>query len=221
MFITFEGIEGSSKTTQAILLTEWLGKQGIDYLLTKEPGSVVSQECKQIRKLLLDPANELSSRAELFLYLADRAQHVEKIILPAIIEEGKWVVSDRYSLSTHAYQGYGRGHLYIGPSDWFRQALKIACHDFTPNLTFVMDLPVEVGLARARGSNTEFAGGDRMEREAVEFHQKLRDGFLEIAEDRSECVVLNAEKTIEELHEDIKKVLRDYMDERKITFQSA
>lgn len=217
MFITFEGIEGSSKTTQAGLLSEWLNKEGVEHLLTKEPGTVVSTECKKIRNLLLDPENDLSSRAELFLYLADRAQHVNKVVLPALFEENKWVISDRFSLSTFAYQGYGRGHLSLGQNNWFEEALDVACYKLIPNITFVMDLPVEIGLARAKGSNTEFKGGDRMEREAIEFHQKLRDGFLNLAKQRKECVILNAEKTIEELHEDVKQVLRQYIDEHKIT----
>jgi len=222
MFITFEGIEGSSKTTQAILLSKWLDKQSIAHLLTKEPGTISSKECREIRKLLLDPDSDLASRAELFLYLADRAQHVEKVITPAILERGLWVISDRYSLSTYAYQGCGRGHLYLGQSDWFRQALNVACYDLSPTITFVMDLPVEIGLSRAKSSNTEFEGGDRMERETIEFHKRLREGFLERAEELqssrlTKCVVLNAEKTIEELHEDVKQVLREYVDEHKIT----
>ena len=207
MFITFEGIEGSSKTTQAGLLSKWLEKQGIDHVLTKEPGSVLSKECQEIRRLLLSPDNSLDSRAELFLYLADRAQHVGNCIWPALLD-GKWVISDRFSYSTYAYQGYGRGHLYLGQSDWFRQALNIAAHDCKPKIAFIMDLPVEIGLHRARSSNTEFKGGDRMEREALDFHEKLRKGFLEIAEDfPSTCVVLNAEKSIEELHEEVKEVI--------------
>lgn len=215
MFITFEGVEGSSKTTQANLLSQWLTQKGIDVLLTKEPGTVLSRECKKIRDLLLDPDNDLDSRAELFLYLADRAQHVDKIIAPARWD-GVWVVSDRYALSTYAYQGYGRGHQFVGQSDWFYQAITIACYDQLPDITFVMDLPVEIGLARAKGSNTEFEGGDRIEREAIEFHQKIREGFLDAygLHARKEHVILNAEKSIEELHEDVKAVLRKYVNEQ-------
>jgi len=208
MFLTFEGIEGSSKTTQAQLLSSWLNENGIDHLLTKEPGTVLSKECQQIRKLLLSPENNLSARAELMLYLADRAQHVDNCIRPAL-EAGKWVVSDRYSWSTYVYQGYGRG-LIETLSTFFRGMLDYAAGELWPDLTFIMDCPVEIGLSRAKSSNVEFEGGDRMEREAIEFHQKLRDGFLEVAKNYSyKCIVLDATKSIEELHEEVKAIVRN------------
>jgi len=226
MFIAFEGPEGSGKSTQAKMLSDWLTEEGIGNLLTKEPGSTVSRECKHIRQILLDPKFDLASRAELFLYLADRAQHVDKVISPAILDNNLWVVSDRYMFSTYAYQGFGRGHLYLGQSDWFRQALDVACYGVKPNIVFVMDIPAEIGLSRAKRSNIEFGGGDRIEREAIGFHQKIREGFLDIAElyknsKLTECVVFNAEKTIEELHEDVKKVLRKHVDGHKTFKQSA
>lgn len=207
MFITFEGIEGSSKTTQAGLLSDWLVKRNIRHLLTKEPGTVLSKECQQIRKLLLSPENNLSSRAELMLYLADRAQHVDKCIRPAL-GNGEWVISDRYSWSTYVYQGFGRGLIEELPSGFFRSMLNYASGELWPDLTFIMDCPVEVGLSRAKLSNVEFKGGDRMEREAVEFHQKLRVGFLEVAKNNpSRCIVLDATKSIEELHEEVKVIV--------------
>lgn len=209
MFITFEGIEGSSKTTQAGLLSKWLEESGVPHLLTKEPGTVLSKECQQIRQLLLSPDNDLSYRAELLLYLADRAQHVDKCIKPSL-DDGKWVVSDRYSWSTFVYQGFGRDLLKTEKS--FRDLLGFAAGHLWPDLTFIMDLPVEIGLKRARSSNVEFKGGDRMELEAVEFHEKLRKGFLDVATCYpKQCVVLNAEKSIEELHEEVKEVLSKYV----------
>jgi len=179
MFLTFEGIEGSSKTTQAKLLSSWLDSRGVDHLLTKEPGTVLSKECQQIRQLLLSPENDLSPRAELMLYLADRAQHVDNCIRPAL-DAGKWVVSDRYSWSTYVYQGYGRG-LIDELSTFFRGMLDYAAGELWPDLTFIMDLPVDVGLNRAKSANTEFTGGDRMELEEISFHRSLRDGFLVVA----------------------------------------
>lgn len=214
MFITFEGIEGSSKTTQAGLISKWLNTQGIEHLLTKEPGTVLSKECQQIRQLLLSPENHLSPRSELLLYLADRAQHVENCIKPALAQD-KWVVSDRYSWSTYVYQGFGRG-LIEELGGFFRGMLDYAAGNLWPDLTFIMDLPVEIGLQRARSSNVEFAGGDRMEREALEFHQKLRDGFLEVARSRPDkCRILNATKSIEELHQEVKEVLSHYVNVKR------
>jgi dTMP kinase len=207
MFITFEGIEGSSKTTQAGLLSEWLSKSNISHLLTKEPGSVISKECQQIRQLILSPENDIAPRAEFFLYLADRAQHVENCILPALMRD-EWVISDRYSDSTLVYQGWGRE---LSPEETIPM-INYAAQDLVPDLTFVMDLPVELGLNRARSSNTEFVGGDRMEREELSFHNRLREGFLTIAErNKNRCRVLNAEKSIEELHEEVKEVLQSFI----------
>jgi len=210
MFISFEGIEGSSKSTQAGLLSEWLKDQGIDHLLTKEPGSVISKECQQIRHLLLSPDNDLGSRTELLLYLADRAQHVDKCIKPAL-DAGQWIISDRYSFSTYVYQGVGRGLLTQMP-DLFTDMLQYAQYNLMPDLIFVMDLPAEVGLVRAKSSNTEFEGGDRIERETLDFHKQLRQGFLRLADKYQDiCVLMNAEKTIEELHEEVKQVLSKHM----------
>jgi len=208
LFITFEGIEGGGKTTQAGLMAEWLEEQGVEHLLTKEPGSVLSKECQQIRQLLLSPENQLAPTAELFLYLADRAQHVENCIRPAL-DNGNWVVSDRYSWSTYVYQGYGRG-LINSLDSFFKHMLHFAAGELWPDLTFIMDLPVEIGLQRAKSSNVEFEGGDRMEREAVEFHQSLRDGFLEVSKAHSsKCVVLDANRSIDELHENIKGIIKE------------
>lgn len=206
MFINFEGIEGSSKTTQANLLSEWLTRQGIDNFLTKEPGTVFSEECQQIRKLLLNPENKLSYKTELLLYLADRAQHVDSCIKPAL-NDGKWIISDRYSWSTYVYQGYGRGFIdELG--DFFMDMLNYASSGLWPDLTFIMDCPVEIGLKRAKMSNAEFEDGDRIERETIEFHQKIRDGFHEVAKSYPDkCMVLDATKNIKELHEKIKELV--------------
>jgi len=187
MFITFEGVEGSSKTTQAGLLSEWLGDQNINHLLTKEPGTIISKECRQIRKLLLDPANDIAVRAEFFLYLADRAQHVDRIIQPALAAD-KWVISDRFFDSTKIYQGRARG---LG-IEVIEPMIQYASYGLMPDLTFVMDLPVEIGLARARSSNTEFAGGDRIEQEHIDFHRDLRKGFKELVDTHPRYVLLDA-----------------------------
>lgn len=217
MFITFEGIEGSSKTTQAGLLSKWLEKNNIKHLLTKEPGSVISKECQQIRHLLLSPEYNISSKSELFLYLADRSQHVQNHIKPTL-KKNEWVISDRYWLSTYVYQGYGRKLLESEDPTFFYEMIMYAADGVLPDITFVMDLPVEIGLKRAKRSNTEFEGGDRMELETISFHKRLRKGFLEMASDEPSkyendgpYIILDARKSIEELHIEVIGTLRKYL----------
>ena len=202
MFLTFEGIDGSSKTTQAKLLSSWLKDRGVEHILTKEPGTVISKECQQIRKLILDPDNNIAARTEFFLYLADRAQHVEKVIRPALGQK-LWVISDRYVDSTRVYQGVGRN---LG-LDKVNPMIDYASHGFMPDITFVMDVPAEVGVARALKANTEFAGGDRMELEHMSFHNRLREGFLELSKSHDRYIVLDATKSIEDLHMEVVDIL--------------
>lgn len=208
MFVSIEGCEGTGKTTQACLLEKWLKEQDIPVLLTKEPGTIASKECRQIRELLLSPDNDMAHRAEFLLYLADRAQHVDKIIYPAI-QQGTWVISDRYLDSTYVYQGYGRGLLL---SD-IKPMITWASRGLLPDVTFIMDMPIELGLSRAKSSNTEFIGGDRIEKEDIGFHEKLRNGFLQVYRENKygRCTLLNANKTVEELHTDVINVIKEHI----------
>jgi len=206
MFITFEGGEGSGKTSQAAMLSKWLESQSISYILTKEPGTAMVDTCKKIRELILNPSSNMSDRTEFFLYLADRAEHVEKCIEPAL-RSGKWVISDRYFDSTRVYQGIGRG---LG-METISPMISYATRDIMPNITFIMDVPVEIGLQRAMKSNKEFAGGDRIEREGIDFHNKLRDGFLKVAQTHERYVVLDARQDIEAIHNLVKEYLRKYI----------
>jgi dTMP kinase len=203
MFVTFEGIDGCGKTTQATLLLNWLKENEIDCLLTKEPGSIFSKECQQIRKLLLDPENKIEPKAELLLYLADRVQHVEQCIKPAL-KIGKWVVSDRFSMSTKVYQGCGRGL-----TEKLDELLEYAVGGIKPDLTLILDLPVELSLKRAKKNNQEFIGGDRMELEAIDLHNRLRAGFQNAAGFNAK--LLDANKSEIELHEDIKEIVGRYL----------
>ena len=197
--IVTEGLDGSGKSTHAKLLYKWLSGRGLDCLFTKEPGSPYSEECKKIRAMVLDPAHDLSTRAELFLFLADRAQHVDKIIKPAL-EAGKIVISDRYMDSTYVYQQIGRGFHGVGAMNDF------AIDGVRPDLVFVFDVPANIGLARAKGGNKEFAGGDRMEQETLEYFEKVRNGFLDIAKTRSSYFVIDGLASIEDNHETVKQL---------------
>lgn len=174
MFLTIEGIEGAGKSTFIGLLEDELVKRGVDFLRTREPGGCALG--RQIRPLLLDASQKVSDRAELFLFLADRAQHVADTIRPAI-ERGQWVICDRYADSTIAYQGYGRG---MDPEE-LQKLNDYATGGLWPDITFLLDLPAEVGLGRALARNgreglTQSEG--RFEAEALAFHQRIREGFL-------------------------------------------
>lgn len=189
MFVTLEGIEGSGKSTLVKLLREKLDSYGIPSLCTREPGGCPLGQ--QIRPLLLNVTQCLEPRAELFLFLADRAQHVRELIRPALAE-GKLVLCDRYADSTIAYQGSGRGM----DVDILQQLNNFATDGLWPDLTFILDIAPEKGLARARGRNTA-AGVDveegRFEAETLEFHSKIRQGFLARAKEYPERFrILNA-----------------------------
>jgi dTMP kinase len=175
LFITLEGVEGSGKTTQAATLAEVLRSEGRIVSVTHEPGGTRAGEA--IRKIFLDPEVSLDVASELLLVLADRAQHVREKLRPGV-EAGEIVISDRYSDSTVAYQGYGRGF----DLPLLLQLNHLATGGMLPDLTIVLDCPAEVGLARTRervkGRPHKF---DRFESEMVDFHRRVRDGFLAIA----------------------------------------
>ena len=179
LFITFEGVEGCGKTTQARRLEDYLEKSGRSVYRTREPGGTPIG--REIRKILLDPHHaKIAPETELLLYAADRAQHVREKILPAL-ERDEIVISDRFYDSTAAYQGAGRSTLTSDQLEWLRQ---FCARDCTPALTLWLDIDVPTGLNRARGGG----GGDRIEQEALEFHQRVRDGFAAIAEREAERV---------------------------------
>jgi dTMP kinase len=176
LFITLEGVEGSGKTTQAATLADALRKAGRTVIVTHEPGDTRAGEA--IRKIFLDPEISLDVASELLLVLADRAQHVREKLRPGV-EAGDIVISDRYSDSTVAYQGYGRGF----DLPLLRQLNQLATAGMIPDLTIVLDCPAEVGLARTRervkGQLHKF---DRFESEVVDFHRRVREGFLATAQ---------------------------------------
>ncbi len=179
MFITFEGPEGCGKSTQSKKLKSYLESRGAKVLLTVEPGGTMVG--KKIRQLLLDPANVLDDNTEVYLFAADRSEHVGKVILPAL-KEGKLVISDRFVDSTLAYQIGGRQL----PEDLVRYLNMISSKGLIPDLTFVLDVSPEVGLKRAAGRS----GPDRFEKEKLDFHQRVRQKYLEIAKGDTERIVL-------------------------------
>lgn len=190
LFISFEGIEGSGKTTQAAFLAKRLAAEGYDALLTYEPGGTVVG--RKIREVLLQPEHmEMSHITELLLYNADRAQHLSETILPAL-GEGKVVITDRFTDSTVAYQGYGRGidlQLIMSIDGHATGGIR-------PDLTILFDLDAEAGLTRNRGINKV----DRLELEDIAFHRKVREGFLRIAELEPERVKLvDASMSVEDV----------------------
>lgn len=202
LFITLEGLEGSGKTTQQKYIVDELRDKGFDVLLTREPGA--TRLGKRIRELLLDPEwSEMTPRAEILLFAADRAQHVEEVVKPAL-EDGKIVISDRYFDSNLAYQGYGRGldiEIVKKINLWAVDYLK-------PDLTLFLDLPVEVGLARARAQTVDKLG-DRLEREELKFYQQIRDGYLKLAEESERFRVIDANRSIKEVKADILQAIEE------------
>lgn len=172
LFVSFEGIEGCGKTTQAMLLAKWLKSRGHQVIVTREPGGTPLAE--KIRKVLLDSRNhQMSPLTELLLLQASRAQHLAQVIIPAL-KAGKIVVCDRFADSSTAYQGYGRGM----DLEMVKQLNQIAVDGCWPGLTLVFDLPVEQGFARAAKRKRAL---DRMEKQERAFHQKVRRGFKAIA----------------------------------------
>lgn len=192
IFITFEGADGCGKTTQIKLLKEYLDKVGIKNIQTLEPGA--TELGQNLRKILLHYDRPVSNIAETCLYLADRAQHVEFEIKPAL-NNGFVVLCDRYIDSTLAYQGYARG-IDIAV---IKKLNEIAINGVVPDLTIVFDIKSEI--AQMRLGNEK----DRLEKEGLEFHRALRNGYLEIAKNEPNRIkVINADNTIENIH---KKVL--------------
>ena len=192
LFVTLEGPDGSGKTTQLRLLVEWLRSEGYPLLVTREPGGTHIGE--DIRDLLHDCDHvEMSAHAEILLYSASRAQLVAQVIRPAL-RDGMVVLCDRYFDSTYAYQGYGRGL----PLDALRSITEFAVQGLMPDLTLYLDVPAEVGLRRREQSGEAL---NRLDREAVAFHERVRAGYLELADAEPErWRVVDASGAIEDVH---------------------
>lgn len=205
LFITLEGGEGAGKTSQINMLAGMLAERGYKVLTTREPGG--TKEAESIRNLLVQrDGGEWNAMAETLLLFAARAMHIEKVIKPAL-EAGTTVICDRFTDSTVAYQGYGRG-LSL---EKIYQIERTAIDGFAPDMTIILDIEAEEGLNR---SNKRLAAEkgydqteDRFERMEIEFHNKLRQGFLEIAKKNPDrCFVVNAAQSMQEVYEEINAI---------------
>lgn len=198
-FITFEGIDGCGKTTQIELLDIWLKSLGKKTLLTLEPGG--SDLGKNLRQILLHYDKPVAKNAEMFLYLADRAQHVNNVISPAL-NQGEIVLCDRYTDSTLAYQGYARE----GDVNELDMLNEIATNNLKSDLTIVFDIDVQT--AQMRLGKTK----DRLEKEGVDFHTKVKNGYLELEKLYPERIkTVNANRSIEEIFSDVKKIVGELL----------
>jgi dTMP kinase len=200
-FITLEGGEGAGKSTQIARLAEWLKVRGRDVVTTREPGGAPGAE--MIRKLLVEgPVERWDGTTEALLHFAARRDHLRSLVWPAL-ERGAWVVSDRFADSTRAYQGFGHG-LDLEALD---RLYEVTVDGFRPDLTLILDLPVETGLARAaqrRGAETRYENLPR------EFHERVRKGFLEIAKaEPRRCAVIDASKDIDTISAAISRTVAE------------
>ena len=191
LFITFEGADGCGKTTQIELLNKYLQEKGFKTLVTREPGAKGLGE--KLREILLNYDGEVSPNCESFLFLADRAQHVDCVIKPAL-KDGVIVLCDRYTDSTVAYQGYGR-QLDI---EQIKKLNEIAVNGLKPDLTIVFDIDIETSMQRVGKTK------DRMESAGMDFFNRVRNGYLAIAKEEPNRVkVINSADTIERIHEKV------------------
>jgi len=205
VFISLEGIEGCGKSTQAKILSDYISGLGYCVVPTREPGGTHIAE--KIREILLDPKNEaMTNITELLLYMASRSQHVNQVIMPAL-RDAKIVICERFSDATYAYQGYARGlDLQV-----IENLTQIATNGLEPDLTIILDLEVEKGLLRAERSKNHL---DRLESQSIEFHSKVRNGYIDIARRYPERVkVVDANGSIEDVNFRIKRYINQFMGE--------
>lgn len=202
IFISFEGIEGSGKSTQASLLSKYLSEKGYETVLTAEPGGTPIS--LRIREILLSLDNKnMTHMTELLLYNAARVQHIHELIMPAL-NRGAFVITDRFTDSTYAYQGYGRG-ISLNLLD---KIDLIATNNLRPNLTFLLDLDVEIGLMRNKGINKI----DRLELENIEFHRKVRAGYLVLAKKEPDRIkIVDASLECNRVYEKIISIITNYI----------
>ena len=207
VFISFEGGEGGGKSTQIKLLAEKLEKAGQQVVVTREPGG--TREAEKIRELLVQrDGGNWSETAECLLFFAARTMHVRDLIKPAL-DAGKVVLCDRFTDSTRAYQSYGHGFSL----ETLEAIKEISIGEFEPDITLILDIDPRAGIGRSTGRNAQIRKNeseteDRFERLDLSFHERLREGYLNIAKNNPErCFVLDASKNIEDLSKDIQRIV--------------
>jgi dTMP kinase len=204
-FISIEGPDGAGKSTQIKLLEQYLLEAGYEVILTREPGGTIIGE--KIRTVLLDPENvKMNYKTEILLYAAARAQIVEEVIKPAL-NEGKIVICDRFVDSSFAYQGYGRGI----DLEYIRNVNEMVMGDTIPNLTLIFDIDPEIGLNRVQARRGNNFTKDRIESEAIDFHTRVRNGFLSLAKTHERYRVINSNQEIQTIHLEVKRFANDIL----------
>ena len=207
-FITFEGIDGSGKSTQLRLLTNYLRSSGCDLLVTREPGGTPLG--LRLRAALLDAQEQVDPLTELLVFAADRAQHVRRLLRPSL-EAGKVVISDRYADATVAYQGAGRGF----PPELIKKIVELATAGLKPDLTLLFDLPVNICLERTRRRTEGTNRGDRLDAENADFHTRVRDEYLRIASAEPERVrIIDSSGPVDETHLQVKHIVTSFLTSR-------
>lgn len=209
-FITFEGIEGSGKTTQIRKAGDYLDTRNIPFIITEEPGG--TELGSELRQILLNRTSlHIVEKAELLLFAADRAQHIEEIVLPAM-KGGKVVLCDRFSDATVAYQGYGRG---LG-LEFITVVNNFSSQSLTPDLTLLFDIPVETGLERIKKRASQMGKvplDDRFESEKTEFHQRIRDGYLSLLRDEPDRIrLIDGSGTMDEVTQKVCHYMAELID---------
>ena len=207
-FITIEGTEGVGKTTNIEFIQHWLNRRGVEFVSTREPGGTPLAE--EVRELLLTPREEkIGDSTELLLMFAGRAQHLDQVILPAL-DSGTSVLCDRFTDASYAYQGFGREM----DCSLITELEQIVQGDLRPDLTLILDIPVEIGLKRA----SERSAPDRFEQEQIEFFDRVRQGYLKIAEENPErCAVIDASQSLDEVQASIEVVLKNFYSQSDAT----
>lgn len=207
-FITFEGIDGSGKSTQLRLLANYLKEAGCEVVLTREPGG--TPVGIRLRAALLDAHEKVDPLTELLVFAADRAQHVRGVLRPAI-KAGQIIISDRYADATVAYQGAGRG---FSPQ-LIAEIVQLATEGLKPDLTVLFDLSVEESIARTSRRSNGKHKGDRLDAEALDFHVRVRDAYLELARAEPERVkIVKTNRPAEETHKRVKEIVVPFLKSR-------